>query len=102
MNKLTLFLAFALGYVLGARAGRERYETIRSAAKRVKNDPRTQHAVHSAADVAKQQAPVVKDKLTDVAAAAVDKVKPGSDPGDDLNPDSLHFQKDPFPQGHLP
>ena len=81
MNKLIFFVAFAIGYVLGARAGRERYETIKSAATRVRKDPRTQQAMHSAADLAKQQAPVVKDKITDVASAAVDKVKgSGDDP----------------------
>ena len=31
-SKLTLLTGFAAGYVLGARAGRERYEQIREAA----------------------------------------------------------------------
>ena len=42
--KLKLAIAFGIGYVLGARAGRERYEEMSRAAARVQADPRVQEA----------------------------------------------------------
>jgi len=42
MRKLTLLLAAGVGYVLGTRAGRERYEQIRRAWEHAKDDPRLQ------------------------------------------------------------
>jgi hypothetical protein len=68
MKKIPLLAAAAAGYVLGARAGRERYEQIKTGAKRVARDPRVQAATHHAADVA-------KDKVSDAASQAVDKVR---------------------------
>jgi hypothetical protein len=81
MRKLTVLIAGGVGYVLGARAGRERYEQIRRTALRVKENPTVQSAASSAADAAKDAAPVVKDKVVGAADAATQKVK-GSD--DDL------------------
>lgn len=40
LKKLTLLAAFGGGYVLGAKAGRERYEQIVETANQVKEDPR--------------------------------------------------------------
>jgi len=37
-------LGLAVGYVLGSRAGRERYEQIKRTAQRVADDPRVQEA----------------------------------------------------------
>lgn len=42
MAKLPFLLGFGAGYVLGARAGRERYEQIRRAWAHAKDDPRLQ------------------------------------------------------------
>lgn len=39
MSKLMVVGAFAAGYVLGAKAGRERYEEIRRAFGKIKDDP---------------------------------------------------------------
>ena len=68
MKKIPLLAAAAAGYVLGARAGRERYEQIKTGAKKVARDPRVQSATHHAADVA-------KEKVSDAATHAVDKVR---------------------------
>jgi hypothetical protein len=68
MSKTTLLVGVAAGYVLGARAGRERYEQIKTGAQRLARDPRVQAATHHAADVA-------KDKVSDAASQAVDKVR---------------------------
>jgi hypothetical protein len=40
--KLSFLAGFGAGYVLGARAGRERYEQIRRAWEHAKDDPRLQ------------------------------------------------------------
>jgi hypothetical protein len=109
--KLVVVTSFAAGYVLGARAGRERYEQIRGLARRIKDDPRVQEAAHSAADKAREQAPVVGHKLADAAGTAAEKAKHAAhigshnghgEVGDELNPESTHFQDRPFPQGDLP
>ncbi len=72
----------------------------------MKNDPRVQEKTQQAADFAKEKAPVVKDKLTEVAGAATEKVKSAAsgsgDVGDQLPADSLHFQNETGPQGDLP
>lgn len=106
MRKLTILLSGAVGYVLGTRAGRERYEQIRSMAGRVKDDPRVQEKAQQAADLAKEKAPVVKDKVQDAAGTAASKVKDvgGSDDPleQELHPDSTARQDDPYPKGDLP
>lgn len=105
MKKLTMLLVGGAGYVLGTRAGRERYEQIRGLAGKVKDDPRVQEKAHQATDLAKEKAPVVKDKLSSAAGAATHKMgssSSASSPEDQLNPDSVALQDDPYPKGDLP
>ena len=110
MKKLTLLLAVGIGYVLGARAGRARYDQIKNVAFKVKEDPRVQSAASTVADTARQQAPVVADKVTSAASAAAAKSPFGgssSSSRDDelleqLDPDSTARQENPYPQGDLP
>jgi hypothetical protein len=64
MKKLPLLAAAAVGYVLGTRAGRERYEQIRSGARKVAGNPRVQ-----AASTRAQEA--VKDTVTAAVNTAV-------------------------------
>jgi hypothetical protein len=79
MMKTPLLAAAAIGYVLGSRAGRERYEQIRTAARKIAGDPRVQAASHKAQDAVAAQAAhaaeVAKDKVTDAASTAADKVR---------------------------
>jgi sRNA-binding protein len=70
MRKLLLLVAFAAGYVLGAKAGRQRYEQIVNAANRVKDEPHVRSAASTVAEAAKEQAPVVREKVAAVAGAA--------------------------------
>src|SRR3546814_2218069 len=56
----------ALGYVLGAQAGRARYEQIAAAAQKVKNSAPVQSGVAKAAE----KAPVVADAVKEKAATA--------------------------------
>ena len=77
-KKLTLLVAAGVGYVLGARAGRERYEQIADGARRVAGNPKVQAAAGRAQETVAEQAPVVasavKDKATSAASTVQDKV----------------------------
>ncbi len=75
MRKLTAIVAGGVGYVLGARAGRQRYEQIRGMAQKVKSNPKVQETAHKAADAAKEAAPVIKDKAASAADSAASKAK---------------------------
>jgi len=85
MSKFTLLLGFGAGYVLGARAGRERYDQIVAQAQRVWRDPRVQQRAEQAQDVlgekAAEAASAVGEKAAQAASAAQGAVKerlPGS------------------------
>ena len=84
MKKLIILVAGGIGYVLGARAGRERYDQIRSMAMKTKSNPTVQNAARQAGSAAAAAAPVVKDKVVGTAGAAADKVK-GDDNGVSLD-----------------
>lgn len=79
MSKLTLLTAAAAGYVLGARAGRERYDQIADAARSVAGNPKVQSATAQAQSVVADQAAVAKDvaadKAKEAASALADKVR---------------------------
>ncbi len=102
MKKLTVLFSGAIGYVLGSRAGRGRYEQIKGLAVKVKDNPTVQEKTQQAVDTAKAQAPVVKDKITDAAGAAKAKVSGDSSSSEDFPDDSLINQEDPYPKGDLP
>ena len=76
-GKLVLLIGIGIGYVLGARAGRERYEDIKRAVRGFWNDPRVQHQVQNVEDFAKDKAPDVVDVLGETAKKAVQR-KPAS------------------------
>jgi hypothetical protein len=73
-KKLTLLTFFGAGYVLGARAGRERYEQIVATASRVKGNPTVQAAASRAQETVAAQAPVVASAVKDTVKDAKDKV----------------------------
>jgi hypothetical protein len=73
MQGRILFLTgAAVGYVLGARAGRRRYEQIKAGAERLWNDPKVQSSVDQ---VVGQVQGFVKDKTPQVQAAVTDRAK---------------------------
>ena len=78
MKRLLLLIGFAIGYVAGTAAGRERYEQIRSLSLRVKNNPQVQATAAATADKVKDAAPVVKDKVAEAAGTAASKVRSSS------------------------
>lgn len=71
MNKLLLLVGAGVGYVLGARAGRERYDQIADQANKLWNDPRVQTKVEEA----KAKAPEMAQQLGDQAKAKAGEVK---------------------------
>jgi hypothetical protein len=58
-GKILLVVGIGVGYVLGARAGRERYEDIKRVAGNLWNDPRVQRQVDEAEGFVKDKAPEV-------------------------------------------
>ena len=92
MKKLLVLIAGGIGYVLGTKAGRERYDQIRGTFNKVKDDPRVQEKAHQAAGTASEK-----------VKSATSSSTPDPSIGDDkLNPESLHFQDKTGPQGDLP
>ena len=76
MGKLTFFAGMAAGYVLGARAGRQRYEQIRRTSGKVWNSDPVQKQVSTAKEVARTKAaPVVADMVADAARATGEKLR---------------------------
>lgn len=94
IKKLTLLTAFGGGYVLGAKAGRERYEQIREAAQQVKADPRVQQATAQAEDLVRETASKVTEdpRVKSVVARGEDVLRDagfkGSDSSDSDSSDS--------------
>lgn len=74
-GKILLVVGLGVGYVLGARAGRERYEEIVRSARGLWNDPRVQKQVNQAEDFVKDKAPEVAEYLSDGAKKVVRQVK---------------------------
>lgn len=118
MRGRLMFLAgAAAGYVLGAKAGRGRYEQIKTQADSLWHDPRVQEKVDqgktlvaekggAVVDAAKDKAPEVQAKLADAAEGAKAKVAEvtnsdsasgsddlliGSEPGSDYTPQHTKF-----------
>src|SRR4051812_35642272 len=78
MRKLTFLAGFAVGYVAGAQAGRERYEQIMGLARKTMNDPRVKDTAdkvqHQAADLAGAAKEKVQHQAADLAGTAKEKV----------------------------
>ena len=76
MAKLTFIAGLAAGYVLGSRAGRQRYEQIRKTSGKVWSSGPLQKQVASAKEVARTKAaPVVADMVADAARATGEKLR---------------------------
>lgn len=93
-GKVMFVIGAGVGYVLGARAGRERYDELKSQAESVIHDPRVQGTVSQAeqnlkdkasdvADTVKQKAPVVKEKVSDAAETVQNKATDAADTAKD-------------------
>ncbi|CAN5373350.1 hypothetical protein BH09ACT6_BH09ACT6_26460 [soil metagenome] len=73
-GKILFVAGLGVGYVLGARAGRERYESIKRSAGKLWNDPRVQKQVDTAEAFVKDKAPAVAEFAVDGAKRVVGQV----------------------------
>jgi len=74
MRKLTFVVGLAIGYVLGARAGRERYEQLVKSARGMAQNPRVQDAARQA----RESARTVAGKAAGTVAGQVGEKLPDS------------------------
>ncbi|WP_327584265.1 YtxH domain-containing protein [Nonomuraea sp. NBC_00507] len=63
--RMTFAAGLAIGYVLGSRAGRERYEQIKRAAQRVADNPRVQEAAGVVGAQASKYAGMARSRMGD-------------------------------------
>jgi hypothetical protein len=70
MGKLTLLAGGAVGYVLGTRAGRERFEQIKSQAQTLWDHPKVQEQASKVQGVAKRKTSEVQDKVTSSSSSS--------------------------------
>jgi len=73
-GKILFIVGLGVGYVLGTRAGRERYEQLKAAALKLWNDPTLQRQVDRAEDFVKDKAPEVAEFVADNAKKAASRV----------------------------
>ncbi|MGW0209781.1 YtxH domain-containing protein [Streptomyces sp. NPDC003233] len=73
--RLTFVAGLALGYVLGTRAGRERYEQLKKSARRIAQNPAVRNTAETAAQQGRQYAGkafhTVSDRVGDRVPEAV-------------------------------
>jgi len=92
MRKLTLVIGIGIGYVLGARAGTQRYEQLKAQAQKAWNNPTVQDKVDQAQEKVRETAPQVAEKVSgkasEVAHTVTDKVRDTD--GDDASGSGAH------------
>ena len=68
-------LAGGIGYVLGTKAGRARFEEIRSRTKEFVESPKVQETVSNLSETVKQSAQKLPDPVANVVSAVADRAK---------------------------
>ncbi|TMR89609.1 YtxH domain-containing protein [Nonomuraea basaltis] len=63
--RMTFAVGLAIGYVLGSRAGRERYEQIKRTAQRVADNPRVQEVAGVVGAQASKYAGMARSRMGD-------------------------------------
>lgn len=76
--KLLFIVGLITGYLLGARAGRERYVQIKAKATEAWEDPRVQKVVSDTQDFVGENAPIVAEKVAEGAKAASELIADGA------------------------
>jgi len=79
-GKILLVVGIGIGYVLGTRAGREKYDQLKARAQKFWNDPRVQKQVTNAEDFVKDKAPDVAEFVADGAKKIVSQVSGSKSP----------------------
>jgi gas vesicle protein len=78
-RKLLLIVGLSIGYVLGARAGREKYDSLKEGAENLWRSPRVTKAREDVEAYARTQAPIVLDRAEVLAGQAAASVKNAAD-----------------------
>ena len=100
MSKLTFLLGAAAGYVLGARAGTQRYEEIKAGASQIWGSQPVQRQVASAKHTTKTKvAPAALDAVSGAAATAGEKLREGAGR---ITPDSRRDVESSATNGETP
>jgi len=73
-GRILFVVGLGAGYVLGAKAGRQRYEQIASAADKVWNSPSVTKQRHDVQHFVETKAPKLVETAKDAAGDAVNKV----------------------------
>jgi hypothetical protein len=73
-GKILFVVGLGIGYVLGTRAGREKYEQLKAQAVRLWTDPRVQKQVDAVEEFVKDKAPDVAEFVADGAKKVVSQV----------------------------
>ncbi|MGY0023858.1 YtxH domain-containing protein [Streptomyces sp. cg35] len=89
--RLTFIAGLALGYVLGTRAGRERYEKLKKTAREIAQNPTVRNTAESAAQQTRSYAgktfhavsEKVENKVPDSVADRVRSLRKRTDAGED-------------------
>jgi hypothetical protein len=79
IRKLTLAAGFAAGYVLGAKAGEQRYRQIEAKFRELAGMPAVQDLTNNLADTASQLGDKAKATVNEKVAAVGDKVTGNDD-----------------------
>ena len=75
MAKMSFLIGFGAGYVLGAKAGTERYEQLKRLYENLQSSPQVRQATRKA----KEAAGTGFEKAQDIAQEGVDKIKSRND-----------------------
>lgn len=92
-GKILFVVGLGAGYVLGARAGRERYEQIRRAALNVWNQPAVQQGVETVKDFAKTRVGDLSDTVLDGVKGIIGNATKGSTTTSPTRPTSSSASK---------
>lgn len=110
MGKVTAVLALGVGYVLGTRAGRERYEQLKQTAAKVGQRPETQRAQERIKAVAGEKLQKGTEQGKRLAATAKQRAasvkqrgsRTSADPATDHGADPYAAAGTGTPRGPLP
>lgn len=76
MGKLSFLAGTAVGYVLGARAGVQRYEQIKELSNRIWSSDPVQHQVEKGKEAARTQvAPAVAEAVSSAAKSTAERLR---------------------------
>ena len=83
LKKLSLLAGFGAGYVLGAKAGTERYDQIVAKARELAGQPQVQQATATVQDTASGLADKAKETVNEKVSTVSDKVESKKSGGKD-------------------